>query len=161
MSQHDGGGGLGAPHPEDHEDQADALRKQFVFWREELCHHLRGWEGTVPAGPDRPLGAGHEPPRPRLPQPQPLHTGRDPTVPPTAPSPVLDSHPCRPHPVRPEGSRGEGGCGVQRQGKCPQGPLPFRQLWSHPAVAGGLQCPQPDLWPRYGFSDKTCARQKS
>ena len=87
VSQHDGGGGPGAPHPEDHEDRADALRKQLLFWREELCHHLRGWEGTAPAGPDRLLGGGHEPPRPRLLQPQPLHTGGNPTVPPTAPTP--------------------------------------------------------------------------
>ena len=121
VSQHDGGGGPGAPHPEDHEDRADALRKQLLFWREELCHHLRGWEGTAPAGPDRLLGGGHEPPRPRLLQSQPLHTGGDPTVPPTAPSPVLDSHPCRPHPVRREGSQGEGGVWGAEAGEMPAG----------------------------------------
>ena len=53
----------GAPHPEDHEDRADVLRKQFLFWGEELCHHLRGWEGTAPAGPGRPRVGGSQAPQ--------------------------------------------------------------------------------------------------
>lgn len=155
-----GRGGLGAPHPEGHEDQTGPrgrAQKAVSVLGARTLTPSEGLEGGSMSRTRQAPGGGS--------QACSDHTGWDPTVPPASPLPSPDSH--RPLALTPRGGdqqEGSGGQdGVWRLGSARKGQFPPSSSgW---ALAGIVQWPAGCSVPCLvsglvmDFFYKTCARQ--